>query len=103
MVNIIKDNDFSKVEGEKAAVVDFSATWCGPCKMTAPVFDALSDKLSDKVAFYNCDVDENPQIAAQFGISSVPTLILFKEGKAVDASVGFVPEAALMSWLEERL
>ena len=104
MVKKINAQEFEN-EAKKAAVavVDFSATWCGPCRMLAPVVESVSEKLGDKVSFYNVDVDEAPELAMQFGINSVPCLILLKNGAAVDQSIGFKPEAQVAAWIEGNL
>ena len=86
-----------------AAVVDFSAVWCGPCRMLAPVLEEVSDKLGDKVSFYNVDVDEAPELAVKYGISSVPCLLLLKNGAVADQSIGFRPGAQLAAWIEGNL
>jgi thioredoxin 1 len=86
-----------------AAVVDFSATWCGPCRMMAPVLEEISGKLGDKAAFYNVDVDEAPALAARYGIQSIPCLLILKDGKAVDQSVGFRPGPQITAWIEGNL
>ena len=86
-----------------AAVVDFSATWCGPCRMMAPVLEKLSDEMSGKADFYNLDVDEAPEAAAKFGISSIPCLVLLKNGQAVSQSVGFRPGDQIKAWIEGNL
>ena len=86
-----------------AAVVDFSATWCGPCRMMAPVLEELSEEMSGKADFYNLDVDEAPEVAAKFGISSIPCLVLLKNGQAVSQSVGFRPGPQIKAWIEGNL
>ena len=86
-----------------AAVVDFSATWCGPCRMMAPVLEDLSEKMNGKADFFNLDVDEAPEIAGQFGISSIPCLVMLKNGQAVAQSVGFRPEDQIKAWIEGNL
>ena len=86
-----------------AAVIDFSATWCGPCRMMAPVLEGLSEKMGGKADFYNLDVDEAPEIAAMFGISSIPCLVLMKNGQFVDQSIGFKPEAQILNWINSKL
>ncbi|MDD6154954.1 MAG: thioredoxin [Eubacteriales bacterium] len=101
MVKVIKSAEFDQVENSKAAVVDFSATWCGPCHMMAPVLDKLSDDMAGKMDFFNMDVDENPDMASRFGITSIPCLIIFQDGKEVKRSVGFLPEQAIKPVLEE--
>ena len=100
MVKKISENEFSEVLGSKAALVDFSATWCGPCKMLAPVLEGISEAYGDKVAFYNIDVDVNPSLAAEYGIQSIPTLLLLKNGRPVDRSLGFMPKPKLVSFIE---
>ena len=104
MVKKINAQEFEN-EATKAAVavVDFSATWCGPCRMLAPVVESVSEKLGDKVNFYNVDVDEAPELAAKFGISSVPCLVLLKNGAPADQSIGFKPEAQVTAWIEGKL
>ena len=104
MITKINQTDFeTKVVNDPVAVVDFSATWCGPCRMLAPVLEQISEELDGKVKFYNADVDDDPELAAGFGISSVPTVLLLKNGKVADQSVGFRPGPALKSWIEGNL
>ena len=104
MVTKISKQDFeTKVVNEAAAVVDFSATWCGPCKMLAPVLEEISEQLGGKVNFYNVDVDDDPELAGGFAISSVPTVLLLKNGKVAAQSVGFKPGPAMKSWIEGNL
>ena len=104
MIRKINEQEFvNEVSKEAAAVVDFSATWCGPCKMLAPVLEQLSEEMAGKVNFYNVDVDDDSDLAAGFGISSVPTVLMLKEGKVVDQSVGFRPGLAMKSWIEKNL
>ena len=103
MLKEIVNNDFSAVKESAAAVVDFNATWCGPCKMMAPVIDQLAAELEGKVDFFALDVDENRVLAAQYGIMSIPTLGFFKNGELVDKSIGFMPGPAVKSWIEKNL
>ena len=104
MVTKISRQDFeTKVVNEAAAVVDFSATWCGPCKMLAPVLEEISEQLGGKVNFYNVDVDDDPELAGGFAISSVPTVLLLKNGKVAAQSVGFRPGPAMKAWIEGNL
>ena len=104
MVKKVNGQEFQE-EAMKApaAVVDFSATWCGPCRMLAPVLEEVSDKLGDRVSFYNVDVDEAPGLAMQYGINSVPCLLLLKNGAVADQSVGFRPGAQITAWIEGDL
>ena len=104
MVTKINEQDFNtKVVKDAAAVVDFSATWCGPCRMLAPVLEEISEEMAGKVNVYNVDVDDDSALAAGFGISSVPTVLLLKEGKVAAQSVGFKPGPAMKSWIEGNL
>ena len=104
MVKKIDEQGFrNEAEKDAVAVVDFSATWCGPCRMLAPVIEQVSEQLGDKVKFYNVDVDDAPELAGEFGINSVPSVLLLKNGRLVDQSVGFRPGPALKSWIEGNL
>ena len=104
MVKKIGAEEFrNEAEKSAAAVIDFSATWCGPCRMMAPVLEDLSEKMSGKADFYNVDVDEVPELAAKFGISSIPCLILMKNGKTVSQSIGFRPGEQIRAWIEGNL
>ena len=103
MVNVIGSDKWPEVEAQEAAVVDFNATWCGPCKMMAPVLEELSGEYDGKVSFYAVDVDENPDLAQKFSVMSIPNLVFLKKGELKDSSVGFVPKDALKSWVDSQL
>lgn len=80
--------DFEEIiSGEDLTVIDFSASWCMPCRMLAPILEQVADKMPD-VSFYNLDIDENEDVAKRYRIFSVPTLMAFKEGKVIDSLVG---------------
>ncbi|MDN5346583.1 MAG: thioredoxin 1 [Clostridia bacterium] len=85
------------------AVVDFWAAWCGPCRMMAPVFEELAEEYAGRVKFAKLNVDENQGIAAGFGVMSIPTLIIFKEGREINRIVGYMPKEALKANLEAAL
>lgn len=104
MVKKINAEQFEQ-EAKKSplALVDFSATWCGPCRMLAPVVEAVSEKLNGKVDFYNVDVDDAPELAGEYRVNSVPCLVLMKNGQFVDQSIGFKPEPMILSWVEGNL
>ena len=104
MVKKVNAEQF-ETEAKKSAVavVDFSATWCGPCRMLAPVLEEVSEKLSGKVDFYNVDVDEAPQLAGAYRVSSVPCLILLKNGVLTSQSIGFKPANQISAWIESNL
>ncbi|MBR4359708.1 MAG: thioredoxin [Clostridia bacterium] len=104
MVKKINAQQF-ETEAKKSAVavVDFSATWCGPCRMLAPVLEAVSEKLAGKADFYNVDVDDAPELAGAYRVQSVPCLVMMKNGKFVDQSIGFKPEAMITAWIESNM
>ena len=104
MVKEIKTQDFKTevIGGSKPALVDFWASWCGPCRMLSTVVDKASEQY-DGVDFYKVNVDEEPDLAMEYGIMSIPCLIMFKDGKIFDQSVGVVPEAALKAFVEKAL
>lgn len=81
-------------------LVDFFATWCGPCKMLHPVLESVSEKLEGKVVIAQCDIDKQQEIAAAFKVQSVPTLVFFKDGKPVLATAGYMDENALMKFIQ---
>ena len=102
MVKTVKEDRFDDIKESDVAVADFSATWCGPCKMMAPVFHAVADEMGDKVDFYSVDVDENPGLAAANKVFSVPTLILYKDGVEASRSVGAISRSDLLDFIEKN-
>ena len=102
MIIDVTDNDFEKevVKSDLPVLVDLWAPWCIPCRMIAPIVDKLSDKYDGKCKFYRMNVDENPKTAAKYRVMSIPTLILFKNGEAVDTIIGAVPERTLAPKIE---
>jgi len=80
-------------------IVDFWAEWCGPCKMIAPSLEEISVEMAGKVKVAKVNIDENPEIAAQYGVRSIPTLAMFKAGEVADIKVGAAPKTALTSWI----
>jgi len=95
MVQAITDKEFAAETEAGLVLVDFWATWCGPCRMQAPILDALEGDYEDQVKFAKMDVDENPETASQFGIMSIPTLLLKKDGEVVEKLVGVHQKAQL--------
>lgn len=91
------------VAGSKPVLVDFWAPWCGPCKMIAPVLEEISAEMGDKVVIAKVNVDDNPEIASNFGIRGIPTLILFKNGEAGERLTGFSPKESLVSWINSKI
>ena len=84
-------------------LVDFWAPWCGPCRMVSPIVDEMSTKYKEKVKVFKLNTDENPDIASKYGIRSIPTLMIFKDGRRVDMVVGAVPEKTLANTLEKYI
>lgn len=89
------------LKNEGLVVVDFFATWCAPCQILAPVLIELEKKYGDEVEFYKVNIDESEDAAIRYGVSSVPTLIFFKNGEEIDRQVGFADEDELSNWIEE--
>lgn len=91
------------LKGEKTVFADFWASWCGPCRMLAPVFEALAEKYADKAQFVKVNVDEEAEAAMKYGISSIPNIIAFKNGKVAASNLGFVPESVLEEFIAENV
>jgi thioredoxin 1 len=101
----IKEVKFNEMvlQAKTPVLVDFWAPWCGPCRMVAPVVEELANEYEGKVAFMKINVDDNPKIASQYGVMSIPTLMVFKNGQPVTNIVGFRPKAELKKSLDTAL
>ena len=99
-LSVDKSNFQSDVlESDVPVVVDFWAEWCGPCKMIAPSLEEISEEMEGKVKITKLNIDENPELAAQFGVRSIPTLMIFKNGEPAGIQVGAKPKGALSDWI----
>lgn len=102
-VKISSENFKSLKDGDKPLVVDFWATWCGPCRMIAPIIAKLAEKYDGKIVVGKCDVEENEDLAAEYGIRNIPTILFFKGGQVVDKLVGAQGEAVLDAKFQSML
>ncbi|MFD0047759.1 thioredoxin [Actinomycetes bacterium NPDC127524] len=101
-ISHVTDQSFSTETNEGLVLADFWAPWCGPCKMIAPVLEELDSEMGEKVKIVKLDVDENQETAGKFGVMSIPTLILLKDGEVVDKVVGFQPKEALSELISKH-
>ena len=97
------DNFTDLLQSEKLVVVDFWATWCGPCRMLSPILDEVEEEMADKMEVVKVNVDDADDIAAQFRIMSIPTLLFFKNGVIVDKTVGAMPKNVLVEKINANL
>ena len=95
-----EDFDKKVLKAEGTVVVDFWASWCGPCRMLAPILDQVAAEKAGSLTVCKVDVDANPDLAAKFGVMSIPTLLLFQQGKLVNQTVGAMPKASLLKFIE---
>lgn len=100
---VLNEDNFDNIVASGLVLVDFWATWCGPCKMLAPTIDAIATEYKDRVVVGKVDVDENEAIARRFGIMSIPTLFLFKDGEVVEKLVGYRLKMELEQLLNKYL
>lgn len=102
---IVTDNNFKQevIDSELPVFIDFWAAWCGPCRMVAPVVEQLADEFAGKLKVAKVDVDANPNLAGAFGIMSIPTMVVIKDGKIVDQMVGYMPKNVLANRLRQHV
>jgi len=103
-VHEVSDDTFSGfITGDQPVLIDFWAAWCGPCKMLSPVVEELAGDLTGKLKVGKLNVDDNPKTASQFGIMSIPTLLVFQGGEVVRQIVGYMPKRQLQAKIEDLL
>ena len=101
MMKIINTEEFNEITKNGTTLVDFFADWCGPCKMLGPVLEKVSEQYND-IEFVKVNVDENMDLAQQYGIMSIPTVYLFKDGEVVNKMQGYVPEDGVKAFIDEN-
>lgn len=104
MAKIATNTSFDELlQSEKLIIVDFWATWCGPCRMLSPLLDEVEEEMADKIEVVKVNVDDADEVAMRFRIMSIPTLLFFKNGAIVDRSVGAMPKSALVDKINANL
>ncbi len=101
-MEIINESNYDEVISNGVVVVDFFATWCGPCRMVSPVLEKLSEEMKN-VKFVKVDVDQSPALANRYGIQSIPTILVLKDGQLADSQIGFSGEAPLKNMIEKYI
>lgn len=104
-MEIVNDNNFEAevLNSEKPVLVDFFATWCGPCRQMLPIVTEVSEEMADRIKIVKMDVDEAPKTPNDYDIQSIPTLILFKGGQVVDVKNGAMPKSQLIEWINSKI
>lgn len=102
MTQPLNDSQFSEnvLNSKGLVLVDFWAEWCGPCRQLGPILEAIDEEMGGDVTIYKMNVNDSPETASQFGIRSIPTMFLFKDGKQVDTKVGLNTQSTISSWIE---
>jgi len=104
MAKVATNNTFDElIQSDKLVIADFWATWCGPCRMLTPILDEVEEEMSDKIQVVKVNVDDADEVAAQFRIMSIPTLLFFKNGQIVDKTVGAMPKNVLIDKINSNL
>ena len=96
-MEIINEKNFSEKTKNGVVVVDFFANWCGPCRMMAPILENIQEELGGKISIYKVDVDESEELSRKFGVMSIPTLVIFKNGEEQNKLIGLRPKDSLLT------
>ena len=100
----ITDDEFEgTIASSKPVLVDFWAEWCGPCKQIGPILDEIANDMESKLTVAKVNIDNNPESPHKYGVRGIPTMILFKDGKAIATKVGSLPKSALVEWLNTHV
>lgn len=101
MTKQIKDNEFESevINSELPVLIDFWAEWCGPCRMLSPILEKISEEMGNKIKIVKMNIDENPETPSKFGVRSIPTMMLFKNGQQIAAKVGALPKNTIEDWI----
>lgn len=103
MVQHVTEQDFDQVKKEGVSVIDFSATWCNPCQMMAPVYEEASNEMNGMASFYKVDVGESFALSKQFSISNIPAIVIMKDGEIMETQVGFQPKRSIIKLVKKYL
>ena len=103
IIELSTDNFNNEIQNQGPILVDFWAEWCGPCRMVAPVLDQLADELDGKVRIGKLNVDDNQELSIKYGVQSIPTFLLFKDGEVADRMMGAMPKAAFEKFIERNV
>jgi len=104
MVRVVEDKDFSSkvIEANGLILVDFWAEWCGPCRMLSPTLEEVATE-SDSVKIFKMNIDENPETPTRYGVRSIPTMMLFRDGELLSTKVGALPKSSIIQWINEHI
>lgn len=105
MADKLTDENFTKevLESDIPVLIDFWAEWCGPCRVLIPIIDALSKAYAGKVKIFKMNIDENPNTPSSLGVRSIPTMMLFNEGKQIATKIGVLPQSAIEQWIDSLI